>query len=487
MAADRVVTAMDPGSYPRQPGHPVEGALIWRWRTHLARIWCGQPLTSGLSTSSGYWRWTRSSRRGRASRHGDEPGARRLPALPADPAARPGRPALARPGPVRAVLRPLQPDPVHPALPVRVRPDPGRPQGAADLGQSSPPVTPSTGTRRAWRPPPARSGQGLANAVGMAMAARRERGLLDPDAAAGASPFDHHIYVLRLRRRHRGGHQPRGVVARRPPAARQPGRDLRRQPDLDRGRHQHRQVRGRLRPLRGLRLARAAGRLAAARRLRRGRRGAVRGAASPPGTTPSQPSFIALRTIIGWPAPNKQNTGEAHGSALGADEVAATKEILGFDPDESFPVEDEAVAHAREVADRGKRGPRRRGRSRSPPGRRPARSAAALLDRLAARALPDGWAAALPAFAADPKGDGDPRRPPARCSTPWPPVLPELWGGSADLAESNNTTMKGEPSFIPAEHQTTHVPRQPVRPDPALRHPRARDGRDPATGSRCTG
>src|SRR6202011_3448453 len=69
----------------------------------------------------------------------------------------------------------------------------------------------------------------------------------------------------------------------------------------------------------------------------------------------AKPSFISLRTIIGWPAPHKQNTGAAHGSALGVDEVKATKEILHFDPEVDFPVEDEVVSHARQVAERGKR------------------------------------------------------------------------------------------------------------------------------------
>src|SRR5204863_9895727 len=68
-----------------------------------------------------------------------------------------------------------------------------------------------------------------------------------------------------------------------------------------------------------------------------------------------RPSFINLRTIIGWPAPNKQNTGKAHGSALGADEVAATKKVLGFDPEQTFEVADDVLAHTREVTERGRK------------------------------------------------------------------------------------------------------------------------------------
>ena len=104
-------------------------------------------------------------------------------------------------------------------------------------------------------------GQGIGNAVGMAMAARREHGLLDPNAAPGESLFDHQIYALRQRRRHRGGRQLRGLLHRRHPAAGQPDPDLRRQQDLDRGRHRRRALRGRREALRGLRLARPGRRL----------------------------------------------------------------------------------------------------------------------------------------------------------------------------------------------------------------------------------
>ena len=164
------------------------------------------------------------------------------------------------------------------------------------------------------------------------------------------------------------------------------------------------------------------------------------------------PSFIALNTIIGWPAPHKQNTGAAHGSALGADEVAATKEVLDFDPGVDFPVEDEALAHARQVAERGKNLHAEWEQSFA------AWSAAnadrrALFDRLAVRQLPDGWAEALPSFPADAKGMAT-RKASGAILGALAPVLPELWGGSADLAESNLTTMEGEPSFIPVDHQT---------------------------------
>jgi transketolase len=169
-----------------------------------------------------------------------------------------------------------------------------------------------------------------------------------------------------------------------------------------------------------------------------------------------RPSIIAVRTIIAWPAPNKQNTGKAHGSALGEDEVRATKEILGFDPDVQFPVDEQMLAHAREVIDRGRAAhaewqPRFDAWAGANPDRK------ALFDRMLTRALPEGWADALPTFPIE--KDGKPNSLATRAAsgkilTALAPVLPELWGGSADLAESNNTTMEGEPSFIPAEHQT---------------------------------
>ena len=238
--------------------------------------------------------------------------------------------------------------------------------------------------------------------------------------------------------------------------------DLRRQRDLDRGRHPHRQERGRRRPLRGVRLARADRRLAHRRRRRgrlpRGRRGAVRRARRPPRRRPTgRRSSRCARSSAGR-RPNKQNTGKIHGSALGADEVAATKKILGFDPAQTL------------------RGRRRGARARPRGGRaRPdgARRVAARPSTPGRGANPDAQGAARPAghphaarrldrrAAGVPgrrQGHRHPRPRPARCSTRSPPVLPELWGGSADLAESNNTTMEGEPSFIPAEHATKAFP-----------------------------
>jgi transketolase len=298
-------------------------------------------------------------------------------------------------------------------------------------------------------------GQGIANAVGMAMASRRERGLLDPDTPDGESPFDHYVYSIMSdgdveegishEASSLAGHQQLGnlvVIYDDNSISIEDDTNIAKSEDVAAryeayGWHVQRvnwrQPGGYHEDVQALYDA-----LLAAKQ------------------QTAAPSLICLRTIIGWPAPTKQNTGAAHGSALGADEVAATKKILGFDPAVSFPAEDEAVARAREVADRGKLARARWDEiftawSSASPDKR------ALLDRLRARELPDGWAAALPEFPADPGGMAT-RSASGAVLNALAPVLPELWGGSADLAGSNDTTMKGEPSFIPAVHQTKMFP-----------------------------
>ncbi|HEU5417499.1 MAG TPA: transketolase [Streptosporangiaceae bacterium] len=301
-------------------------------------------------------------------------------------------------------------------------------------------------------------GQGISMAVGMAMAARRERGLLDPDAEPGTSPFDHHIYVfcsdgdLEEGISHEAcslaGHQQLDnliVLYDDNTISIEDDTSIAKSEDVCAryeayGWHVQRvgwrHETGYSEDVEALDQA-------------------FRNAREQTG----RPSLISLRTIIGWPAPHKQNTGAAHGAALGADEVAATKEILGFDPAVDFPVEDEVVAHARQVADRGKLlhaewDERFAAWTAANPGRR------ALLDRLAARRLPDGWTSALPQFEPSAKGIAT-RAASGQVLAALAPVLPELWGGSADLAGSNDTTMKGEPSFIPTEHQTEMFPGNP--------------------------
>jgi transketolase len=300
-------------------------------------------------------------------------------------------------------------------------------------------------------------GQGLANAVGMAMAARRERGLLDPDAAPGTSPFDHFVYAFAS-----DGDIEEGITHEASAIAgvQQLGNLIVLYDD------------NRISIEDDTRIAKdedvAARYEAYGWHVQRvdwtgGPDGgyhedvqALHAAFAAAQAVTDRPSLIALRTIIGWPAPNKQNTGAAHGSALGEEEVAATKKILGFDPAVKFPAEEETVAHARQVAARGAQLRARWEESfaawaAASPERK------ALFDRLSRRELPEGWEAALPSFPADPKGMAT-RKASGEILSALAPVLPELWGGSADLAESNLTTMKGEPSFIPAKHQTSMWP-----------------------------
>jgi transketolase len=298
-------------------------------------------------------------------------------------------------------------------------------------------------------------GQGIANAVGMAMAARRERGLLDPDAADGQSPFDHHIYAFMSDGDIEEGisHEACSLAAHH-----QLGNlvvlydDNRISIEDDTNIAKSEDVAARYEAygwhVQRLSWVQAGGYHEDVQ--------ALYDALLTARANTTQPSLIVLRTIIAWPAPDKQNTGEAHGSALGADEVAKTKQILGFDPAVSFPTEDEAVGHARQVADRGKQARAAwdaefAAWSASHPDQR------ALLDRLLARELPDGWTDVLPQFPPDAKGVAT-RKASGSVLNALAPVLPELWGGSADLAGSNDTTMKGEPSFIPKIHETKMFP-----------------------------
>ena len=174
-------------------------------------------------------------------------------------------------------LRPLQPDPLHPALPRRLGPRARGPQGAAHLGQQDARATRSTATPPASRPPPARSARASATRSAWRWPPAASTACSTPNAALGDSPFDHHIYALCSDGDIEEGVIGRGLRHRRRPAARQPHPDLRRQPDLDRGQHRHRARRGRRRALRGLRLARAARRLDPRRHdVRGGRAGALR-------------------------------------------------------------------------------------------------------------------------------------------------------------------------------------------------------------------
>jgi transketolase len=302
-------------------------------------------------------------------------------------------------------------------------------------------------------------GQGIGNAIGMAMAARRKRGLFDPSPDNGQSVFDHNVYAICSDGDIEEGvsHESSAIAAvqklgnltliyddneisieddTRIAKSEDVGARYEaygwhvqtvswRNGDPEKGEY-HEDVE------------------------------ALYDAIQAAKAVTDKPSFIVLKTIIGWPAPNKQNTGKIHGSALGADEVKATKEILGFDPNESFAIDPAVLAHTKEAAERGRAEHAEWQKSfdtwaKANPEQKE------LWDRVIARKFPNDWEKALPEFPADPKGIAT-RAASQQVLNALAPVLPELWGGSADLAESNNTTMKDEPSFIPSEYATKEFP-----------------------------
>jgi transketolase len=301
-------------------------------------------------------------------------------------------------------------------------------------------------------------GQGIASAVGMAMGARRERGLFDPDAKPGTSLFDHFIYVIASDGDIEEGisHEASSLAAHHElgnlivlydnnQISIEDKTEIAKSED----------VCARYKAY-GWHVQEVSWRTAD------GYQENVQALYQAYLTAKEHteaPSFISLSTIIGWPAPNKQDTGAAHGSALGVDEVKATKQILHFDPEVDFPVEDEVVSHARQVAERGKSLHADWEESFAAWARANSERKK-LFDRMATRRLPDGWAEKLPTFPPDAKGMAT-RKASGEVLSALASVLPELWGGSADLAESNLTTMKGEPSFIPTDHQTSMWPGNP--------------------------
>ncbi|NKX51876.1 transketolase, partial [Arthrobacter deserti] len=293
-------------------------------------------------------------------------------------------------------------------------------------------------------------GQGLASAVGFAYAQRRTRGLYDPEAPAGQSPFDHTVWVIAsdgdlqegvtAEASSLAGHQELGnlvVLYDENHISIEDDTDISFTEDVLKryeayGWHTQRVDWTRtgeyVEDVAELHQALAAAKAETGR-----------------------PSIISLRTIIGWPAPNKQNTGKIHGSALGKDEVAALKERLGFDPHRHFEIADEVLEHARLVAGRG-RAARAEWEQSYSAWRTANPENAALLDRVQKYQLPEGWDTSLPVFEAG--KDVSTRAASGKVLNAIGPALPELWGGSAGLAESNNTTIEGSPSFIPASRQT---------------------------------
>ncbi|TFC29280.1 transketolase [Cryobacterium sp. TMT2-18-3] len=293
-------------------------------------------------------------------------------------------------------------------------------------------------------------GQGLASAVGFAYASRFERGLFDPDAPVGTSPFDHFVYVIAgdgdlqegitSEASSLAGHQQLGnliaiydsnqisieddtnIAFTEDVAARYSAYDWHVQTvDWKKTGAYVEDV------------------------------AALNDAIEAAQAVTDKPSLIILKTIIGWPSPKKQNTGKIHGSALGAEELAAVKTVLGFDPAQAFEVADDVIAHTRQAVDRGAAAHSAWNLefdawATANPERK------ILLDRVLSGDLPDGVEAALPVFPAG--TEVSTRAASGKVLTALGTVVPELWGGSADLAESNNTTIGGAASFIPSEHST---------------------------------
>ena len=288
-------------------------------------------------------------------------------------------------------------------------------------------------------------GQGLASAVGMAMASRFERGLFDPDAPAGESPFDHYIYVIAS-----DGDMEEGVTSEASSlAGTQQLGNLIVFYDHNQISIEHdtnialsEDVPARYRAY-GWHVQEVEGGENVT-----GIEEAIEAARA----VTDKPSFISVRTIIGYPAPTKMNTGGVHGSALGDEEVVATKKVLGFDPDKTFEVRPEVIEHTRKLVARGKEAHEKWQPSFDAwAEREPERKA--LLDRLLAQKLPDGWDADITHWEPGSKAVAT-RAAFGQVLNDVAPKLPELWGGSADLAGSNNTTIKGVKSFGPPSIST---------------------------------
>ncbi|MFG2403094.1 transketolase [Streptomyces brevispora] len=287
-------------------------------------------------------------------------------------------------------------------------------------------------------------GQGVANAVGMAMASRYERGLFDPEAAPGTSPFDHMVWAIAgdgclqegisAEASSLAGHQKLGNlvllwddnhISIEGDTETAVSEDTLKRYEAY-GWHVQRveqQPNGDLDPA-GLYKALLAAKAETGR-----------------------PSFIAARSIIAWPAPHAQNTEASHGSALGDEEVAAIKNVLGFDPEKSFEVSDAVITHTREALDRGREAKAEwektfaAWRTANP-------ERAAEFDRIKAGELPKGWEDKLPVF--EPGKGVATRAASGKVLQALGDIVPELWGGSADLAGSNNTTIDKTSSFLPA-------------------------------------
>ncbi len=294
-------------------------------------------------------------------------------------------------------------------------------------------------------------GAGVANAVGMAMAARYEKGLLDPDAALGQSIFDHRIWVICS-----DGDLQEGVSAEASSLAgtQQLGLlnmiydDNRISIEGDTHAAFTEDVSGRYRAY-GWEVLEVS-------TLPDGNvdRANLEKAIIQANSQMLKPTLIRLKTVIAWPAPTAKGTSKSHGSALGEKEIAETKKVLGLNPEEHFAMPEEVLQHVRQVKVRGAAGRVQWNESFAQWERtNPAR--AQLLARLRDRSLPQGWQESIPEFPAG--KDVSTRKASGDVIMKISEILPEFWGGSADLAESNNTTIEGGGSFLPASSEMVNA------------------------------
>ncbi|NQX28629.1 transketolase [Microbacteriaceae bacterium VKM Ac-2854] len=293
-------------------------------------------------------------------------------------------------------------------------------------------------------------GQGLASAVGFSYASRFERDLFDPEAEPGKSPFDHFVYVIAG-----DGDMQEGVTSEASSLAghQQLGNlvviydsnQISIEDDTNiaftESVHDRYLAYGwDVQVVDWKKTGEYVEDVAALNDAIEAAKGVT-----------DKPSLIILKTIIGWPSPKKQNSGKIHGSALGAEELAAVKEVLGFDPAQNFAVADEVIAHTRKAVERGQ------AQHAEWTEQFDAWAAAnpekkVLLDRVLAGDVPEGVEEALPVFEAG--KEVSTRAASGKVINAIAGVMPELWGGSADLAESNLTTINGAGSFVPAEFST---------------------------------
>jgi len=287
-------------------------------------------------------------------------------------------------------------------------------------------------------------GAGVATAVGMAMAARYERGLLDPDAPVGKSIFDHNIWVICS-----DGDLQEGVSGEASSLAgtQQLGNlkmiydDNRISIEGDTHVAFTEDVSARYRAY-GWNVIEVSTKSDGDVDLP-----ALDAAMIAAGNENAKPTLIRMHSVIAWPAPKARNTAESHGSALGAEEIAATKVLLGLNPEESFAAPADVIAHVRKIKERG--AALRADWDKNFAVWKTANSdRAALLKRLVSKELPAGWDKELPVFA--PGKDVATRKASGDVIAAIAKVLPEFWGGSADLAGSNNTVINSAGSFLPA-------------------------------------